>query len=197
MLGRQAPIAPGASAPVPAVPENLRRGVTLPSLFGGEHREHTGGATGTGGSGAAGAEAPSDRALDASYRELLRERMASTNKAPVPEIAPGELDTLENLFHGADTNADGVVDYAEFRGVMELLSKTTGKRYNTLQLRGLFRLADLDGSGSIDFNEFIHAQRRMQKNWGTAKAVNMMMAMQARSGRGPLREGPNALGIAL
>ena len=34
-------------------------------------------------------------------------------------------------------------------------------------------MADLDGSGYIDFNEFIHAQRRMKKNWGTAKAATL------------------------
>ena len=38
----------------------------------------------------------------------------------------------------------------------------------------MFRLADLDGSGSIDFNEFIHAQRRMKKNWGIAKAATFL-----------------------
>ena len=39
-------------------------------------------------------------------------------------------------------------------------------------------MADLDGSGYIDFNEFIHAQRRMKKNWGTAKAATFLsMAM--------------------
>ena len=113
-----------------------------------------------------------------------------TWQAPVPEIPALELDTLESLFHGADTNADGVVDFHEFKvhplppyhpvplppchtasststssrasrylsrvhsprgatwqGVMELLAASTGKRYNTLQLRGLFRMADLDGSG--------------------------------------------------
>ena len=36
---------------------------------------------------------------------------------------------------------------------MDLLSEQTGKRYNYLQLKGMFRLADLDNSGSIDFNE--------------------------------------------
>ena len=57
-------------------------------------------------------------------------------------------------------------------------AKTTGKRYNALQLRAMYRLADLDGSGNIDFNEFIHAQRRMKKNWGTAKAATFLsMAM--------------------
>ncbi len=62
---------------------------------------------------------------------------------------------------------------------MELLAKTTGKRYNTLQLRGLFRMADLDGSGSIDFNEFVHAQRRVGNKWGTAKAASMLVALQS------------------
>ena len=127
---------------------------------------------------------PSDRALDESYRELLKNKMASTNKAPVPEIGAEELDTLESLFHGADTNADGVVDWPEFKKVMELLAQTTGKKYNTLQLRGLFRLADLDSSGSIDFNEFIHAQRRMKKSWGTAKAASLMLvAMNMKGGK--------------
>jgi len=147
----------------------FRRGVTLPSFLGGSAKVAA--------ADVAGGQEPSDRALDESYRELLKNRMASTNKAPVPEIEASELDTLESLFHGADTNADGVVDFNEFRDVMDLLAKTTGKRYNTLQLRGLFRMADLDGSGSIDFNEFIHAQRRMRKNWGTAKAATMMMTM--------------------
>ena len=58
--------------------------------------------------------------------------------------------------------------------VMELLAKRTGKRYNGLQLRALYRMADLDGSGSIDFNEFLHAQRRMKKNWGVAKAATYL-----------------------
>ena len=39
----------------------------------------------------------------------------------------------------------------------------TGKKYNYLQLKAMFRLADLDNSGSIDFNEFLHAQRRVKK----------------------------------
>ena len=141
---------------------SLRRGVTLPTF--GMMTSKTS------------RDASSDRALDESYRELLKNRIASTSKVPVPAIEASELDTVENLFHGADTNADGVVDFDEFKGVMEMLAKSTGKRYNTLQLRGLFRMADLDGSGSIDFNEFIHAQRRMKRNWGTAKAATMMMA---------------------
>ena len=39
---------------------------------------------------------------------------------------------------------------------MAILGQQTGRSYNFLQLKGLFRLADLDGSGSIDFNEFLH-----------------------------------------
>ena len=39
----------------------------------------------------------------------------------------------------------------------------TGKKYNYLQLKAMFRLADLDNSGSIDFNEFLHAQRRVKR----------------------------------
>ena len=75
-----------------------------------------------------------------------------------------------------------MVDFHEFKGVMEQLGKTTGKKYNVLQLRGLFRMADLDGSGSIDFNEFIHAQRRMKKSWGTAKSATMLaMAASAQA----------------
>ena len=48
--------------------------------------------------------------------------------------------------NGADANADGVVDFDEFKKVMDTLAEKTGKRYNALQLRGLFRMADLDGS---------------------------------------------------
>ena len=40
----------------------------------------------------------------------------------------------------------------------------TGKKYNYLQLKAMFRLADLDNSGSIDFNEFLHAQRRAEED---------------------------------
>ncbi len=64
---------------------------------------------------------------------------------------------------------------------MALLHQHTGKKsYNALQLRALFRLADIDGSGSIDFNEFLHAQRRMAKNWSKAKsAAFMTMALKS------------------
>ena len=47
-------------------------------------------------------------------------------------------------------------DFDEFKSVLALLAEQTGKRYNVLQLKGMFRMADLDGSGSIDFNEFLH-----------------------------------------
>ena len=160
------------------MPTKPRRGVTLPSLFFGGKPAGTSADPPAATQAQAPAMAPaaaSDRPLDDSYRELMRDKMASLDKAPIPEIPATEIDNLESLFAGADANADGVVDFTEFKGVMEKLAETTGKRYNTLQLRGLFRMADLDGSGYIDFNEFIHAQRRMRKNWGTAKAATMMM----------------------
>ena len=119
------------------------------------------------------------------------------------------MDQLEALFKECDINGDGVVDFEEFRRVMDLLSgqvrvrvrvrararararvrlgfrrvmdllyrashrasppprpprPQTGKKYNYLQLKAMFRLADLDNSGSIDFNEFLHAQRRAEKD---------------------------------
>ncbi len=110
----------------------------------------------------------------------MQSKMASTQKADMPQLPATELDALETLFHGADANADGVVDWAEFKKVMDLLAERTGKRYNALQLRALFRIADLDGSGSIDFNELLLAQRRMQKSWGVAKAATFLsMAMKS------------------
>ena len=42
--------------------------------------------------------------------------------------AGGELDALESLFQSADVNHDGVVDFNEFRSVMEMLGNTTGKK---------------------------------------------------------------------
>ena len=41
----------------------------------------------------------------------------------------------------------------------------------------MFRLADTDNSGSIDFTEFLHAQRRVKKNWGVAKSVAIFNAV--------------------
>lgn len=68
---------------------------------------------------------------------------------------------------------------------MTLLGKQTGKKYNFLQVRGLFRMADLDNSGTIDFYEFLLAQRRMKKNWGTAKAAAFMsLALKKRQSVG-------------
>ena len=99
-----------APAPAPA-PSLLRKGLTMPSFWGSSKKEEEKKVE---------PPPPSDRALDESYRELLKNKMASTNKAPVPEIGAEELDTLESLFHGADTNADGVVDWPEFKKVMEL-----------------------------------------------------------------------------
>ena len=58
--------------------------------------------------------------------------MASTHKTAMPALPAEELDTLEALFAKADLNADGVVDFPEFKGVMELLAGKTGKRYNAL-----------------------------------------------------------------
>jgi len=60
---------------------------------------------------------------------------------------------------------------------MELLAQQTGKKYNYLQLKGMFRLADTDNSGSIDFKEFLHAQRRVKKNWGVAKSAAILNAV--------------------
>ena len=153
----------------------MRRGMTLPSFLGSM----------------GGAQAEEDRRQpsegtsdkpDESYRELLQAKMASTQKTAMPNVESDELDQLEALFHQADYNHDGVVDFNEFRDVMGKLAHSTGKQYNALQLRGLFRMADLDGSGSIDFNEFIHAQRRMKKNWGTAKAA-AFFSMQFAGGK--------------
>eukprot|EP00322_Chrysochromulina_rotalis_P005194 CAMPEP_0115836470 /NCGR_PEP_ID=MMETSP0287-20121206/4723_1 /TAXON_ID=412157 /ORGANISM="Chrysochromulina rotalis, Strain UIO044" /LENGTH=511 /DNA_ID=CAMNT_0003289953 /DNA_START=9 /DNA_END=1544 /DNA_ORIENTATION=- len=113
--------------------------------------------------------------IDERYRELLRNRaIDSAIKAPQPDVSSDELDMLELLFKDADINKDGVVDFDEFRSLMALMAERTGKKYNALQLRGLFRIADLDGSGSIDFNEFLHAQRRVRKAWGTAKAATVL-----------------------
>ena len=44
-------------------------------------------------------------------------------------------------------------------------------------MKALFRLADLDGSGTIDFNEFLHAQRRLAKNWGVEKSRDVLSNM--------------------
>ena len=37
----------------------------------------------------------------------------------MPQIPSTELDVLETLFFGADANADGVVDWAEFKKVCQ------------------------------------------------------------------------------
>ena len=72
--------------------------------------------------------------------------------------------------------------FDEFIALMDKLSETTGKRYNSLQLRALFRVADLDRSGSIDFNEFIHAQRRVRSSMGAAKTTTMLSTVVGRLG---------------
>ena len=166
LLGGPTSISELTQKPRPPALQSIRRGVTMPSLFDDITP--------------AGPGSDSRGELDENYRERMQAKMASTHKAAMPSVNEDELDALENLFHGADIDiGDGVVDFTEFKGVMELLGKTTGKRYNALQLRGLFHMADIDGSGTIDFNEFIHAQRRMKKNFGTAKAATYMsMAMQ-------------------
>ena len=62
---------------------------------------------------------------------------------------------------------------------MGLLAEQTGKRYNVLQLKGMFRMADLDGSGSIDFHEFLIAQRRVRRSWGVAKSAALISLASA------------------
>ena len=44
------------------------------------------------------------------------------------QVSEEELDMLEMLFKNADTNSDGVVDFAEFRALMDELAEKTGKR---------------------------------------------------------------------
>lgn len=126
--------------------------------------------------------------VEDSYRQLLKrrsERGAVAKKKldadDAMQLPTAELDQLEILFKECDTNGDGVVDFSEFKQVMELLAeKKGGKHYNFLQVRGLFRMADLDNSGYIDFYEFLHAQRRMKRNWGQAKAALFVtMALNA------------------
>ena len=141
----------------------LRRNQTMPAL-GQVHQEE------------------SQALVDERYRELMRTRaVESALKAPRPDVSSEDLDMLEVLFQSADTNHDGVVDFAEFKELMHQLSTKTGKKYNALQLRGLFRIADLDRSGSIDFNEFLHAQRRVRKAWGTAKVATVLSMAVGRS----------------
>jgi len=62
---------------------------------------------------------------------------------------------------------------------MALLGKQTGKKYNFLQVKAMFKMADLDNSGTIDFYEFLVAQRRMAKSMGTEKAAAFMSLAQA------------------
>ena len=56
---------------------------------------------------------------------------------------------LAARFARFDTNADGVVDFTEFRILMDELGNKTGKKYNALQLR-------------------------VRRAWGTAKTATML-----------------------
>ena len=119
---------------------------------------------------------------DEEYHRLLIQKGGAVGASAVArsstaQIGDEEVDQLEALFKECDINGDGVVDFEEFRRVMDLLSGQTGKKYNYLQLKAMFRLADLDNSGSIDFNEFLHAQRRVKKNWGVAKSAAIIASV--------------------
>merc|ERR1719305_178802 len=77
------------------------------------------------------------------YHQLLAEKSGEKKLSEVTaKLEAEEADQLERLFQECDKNQDGVVDFEEFRGVMELLAQQTGKKYNYLQLKGMFRLAD-------------------------------------------------------
>ena len=99
-----------------------------------------------------------------------------------------EMEDISRIYGEGDARVRALdhvhlrVDPGEFVALMGKLSETTGKRYNSLQLRALFRVADLDRSGSIDFNEFIHAQRRVRSSMGDAKTTTMLSTVVGRLG---------------